>query len=111
MTIEHVGCCGAYCARCGALADGTCRGCRLGYDTGERSLKRARCAVKVCCLTKDMVSCADCAGFESCETLAAFYGRKGYVRYRKALEFVREHGYEEFVTMADGWPRQYGRWD
>jgi hypothetical protein len=109
----EIGCCGAYCKTCRALADGACRGCKLGYDTGERDLSRARCRMKLCCLTRMGTphTCADCDEFDSCVILQSFFAKKGYKygRYREALEYIRRHGYEAFLANADGWRGPYGR--
>ena len=112
MSIEEIGCCGAYCGTCRALKEGACRGCKLGYQTGERDLSKAKCAMKVCCVGKGYASCADCAEYNSCDTLQAFYAKNGYKygKYREALEFIREHGYDAFVALADGWHGPYGRY-
>jgi hypothetical protein len=58
--IPLIGCCGAYCGTCRALLDKTCKGCKLGYDDGERDIRAARCAMKRCCLIeKKLETCAD----------------------------------------------------
>jgi len=109
----ELGCCGAYCRTCRALADGPCRGCKLGYDNGERDLSKARCKMKRCCLDKlgTDYTCADCPEFDSCEELAEFYGKNGhkYRKYRQALEFVRQYGYEAFFRSADNWRGPCGK--
>jgi len=33
-TIRFIGCCGAYCKTCKAFIDGSCKGCKLGYQEG-----------------------------------------------------------------------------
>ncbi|MFH1851802.1 MAG: DUF3795 domain-containing protein [Candidatus Neomarinimicrobiota bacterium] len=112
MSIEAIGCCGAYCGRCPELREGRCRGCKLGYADGSRDLSKARCRMKVCCLTKALASCADCGEYQSCAALNSFLGKNGYKyqKYRQALEFIRTNGYAEFLAIADGWTRQYGRY-
>ncbi|MBN2082567.1 DUF3795 domain-containing protein [bacterium] len=113
MTRGEIGCCGAYCKTCRALADGTCRGCKLGYDNGERDLARARCQMKFCCLTRfgSEATCADCADYASCPLLSAFYGHSSYKyrKYHEALEFIRQHGYGAFLAAASGWRGAYGK--
>ena len=55
MTVKEVGCCGAYCKTCIKWQkekypdQRICRGCKLGYDTGERRADRAKCKIKSCC--------------------------------------------------------------
>lgn len=111
MTVEETGCCGAYCGTCRVIAEGLCKGCKAGYDNGERDITRAKCAMKVCCVTKKYGTCADCPNFTDCATLAGFYGKNGYKykKYREALEFIRLNGYQEFLVLADQWKGPYGK--
>lgn len=68
MTIREIGCCGAYCKTCMEEwqkkkypNERTCRGCKLGYELGERDLSKAKCEIKVCCFReKKLETCADC---------------------------------------------------
>jgi hypothetical protein len=105
-----IGCCGAYCQTCKVYIQGVCKGCKVGYDTGEREISKAKCAMKVCCVRRGLVSCADCADYDTCETLAAFYGHEGYKyqKYRQATQFIRAHGYDAFLETADRWSGAYG---
>ena len=111
MSKEMMGCCGAYCQTCKVYAQQLCKGCKVGYVTGERDIAKAKCAMKVCCMRRGLNSCADCAEFETCLTLAAFYGHAGYKyrKYREAAAFIRAHGYEAFLRQADGWSGAYGK--
>jgi hypothetical protein len=114
MSLVELGCCGAYCRTCPALRDKACRGCKLGYDTGERQLAKAKCRIKLCCMGRGYTSCADCAQYETCETIQGFFSnnihtRSRHMRYKHALEFIREHGYDAFFERADQWRIQYGR--
>jgi hypothetical protein len=76
--VRYIGCCGAYCGTCRALSDRVCRGCKLGYATGERDLANSRCAMKLCCLTRGLETCAECGDYSTCEILGAFHGKNGY---------------------------------
>ena len=50
MSIREIGCCGAYCKTCRSYTTGNnCRGCKLGYESGERDINKAKCKIKVCC--------------------------------------------------------------
>ena len=115
MSLIEIGCCGAYCRTCpaGTLGDGTCQGCRMGYDDGRRDISKARCPMKVCCIKKLgwEHTCADCALADSCNTLQGLYGKKGYKygRYRKAMEFIRSHGYDAYLDAAASWKGAYGK--
>ena len=112
MSIEEIGCCGAYCGTCRVIKEGACRGCKLGYGNGERDLALAKCKMKVCCITKGYASCADCDDYSTCDILQGFLGKNGYKykKYREALEFIRENGYDAFLEIADGWKNQYGKY-
>jgi len=109
QTIQ-IGCCGAYCKTCRASKTGShCRGCKLGYDTGERDIKRAKCRIKLCCLEKGFQTCADCSGFSSCEKLRNRF--KGYQlrKYLEILGFIRKNGYGRFAEVAGEWNGPYGK--
>ena len=117
MTIEEIGCCGAYCKPClerqrqNHPDEGLCRGCKLGYASGERNINRARCKVKICCFKeRGLQSCADCVDYP-CAMLQAFYRRKKYpgTRYQESIAFIRKNGYDEFLKIADKWTRLYGK--
>ena len=109
--ITYVGCCGAYCRTCKPYNQGFCKGCKLGYATGARDLSKARCAIKVCCMEHGYESCADCAELTTCETIGSFHVKGGYKyrKYAESIEFIRRHGYEEFMRQADVWTNAYGK--
>ena len=113
MPSTEIGCCGAYCGTCRELTEGKCSGCKLGYDTGERDLAKARCKIKVCCISKVGLAhtCVDCSGYVSCNTLQDFYSKKGYKykKYKESMEFIRIHGYDSFLKNANKWKGAYGR--
>ncbi len=109
--IAFIGCCGAYCGTCPALTDGTCKGCKLGYDDGTRDIRAARCAMKRCCLMeKKLETCADCPEYEDCRIIQGFFAKKGYKyrKYRESTEFIRQRGYPAFIDAARSWKRAYG---
>jgi hypothetical protein len=110
----YIGCCGAYCKPCKALKEGACQGCKLGYAGGERDISRSKCKIKVCCYRdKKLMTCADCPGLDTCPTANEFYAKNGqkYKKYRQAVEFIRNYGYERFADVAAGWNNAYGRYD
>jgi len=113
MSIQEIGCCGAYCKTCRAyVPDAVCKGCKLGYGDGGRDINKARCAIKVCCMRdKGLQTCADCPDFLTCQTIQGMYAKHGYKygKYKQAAEFIREHGYAEFGQQADAWHGAYGR--
>jgi hypothetical protein len=113
MSREMLGCCGAYCKTCKVYAQDLCKGCKIGYGTGERDLSMAKCAMKVCCIRRGLDSCADCEAYETCETLLAFYGHESYKyrKYKQATLFIRTHGYDAFFRLADRWNGAYGSYD
>jgi len=113
MSLLEIGCCGAYCKTCRASISGSnCRGCKLGYESGERDIAKAKCKIKVCCLKeKKLETCADCHDYPSCETIQGFYQKSGYKykKYRQSIEFIRKNGYAGFIKAADGWNGPYGK--
>jgi len=117
MTIREVGCCGAYCKTCINWQnekypnERTCRGCKLGYESGERDSSKARCKIKVCCFVdRRLETCADCPNYP-CEVLEAFWNKNGwkYKQYKKQIEFIRQNGYEKFLSEADKWKGPHGK--
>lgn len=115
MTIEEIGCCGAYCKTCIEQQrekypnERPCRGCKLGYASGERDINRAKCKMKICCFKeRGLQTCADCVNYP-CDILLAFYRRKRYAgrRYQESIEFIRKNGYDEFLRIADKWKGPY----
>ena len=44
--IRFIDCCAAYCRTCPPLIVGQCKGCKLGYDDGERKIAKAKCRIK-----------------------------------------------------------------
>ena len=112
MSVIEIGCCGAYCRTClTSITGSTCRGCKLGYDNGERDIGRSRCRIKICCFRdRRLETCADCADFRNCNIIQGVYAKKGYKygKYRQSLEYIREHGYEAFLKLADAWTGPYG---
>jgi hypothetical protein len=93
------------------LREGACRGCKLGYATGERDLSKAKCRIKVCCMGKGHTSCADCAEYATCAIVQEFFKKNGYkyAKYKQAIDFIRGNGYTRFIELADDWKCQYGR--
>lgn len=107
-----IGCCGAYCRTCSPFQDGSCKGCKLGYDDGKRDIRAARCKIKLCCFgSKNLETCADCLDYPGCATIHELYGKKGYKygKYRQSVEFIRQLGYPEFLKRAGLWRCAYGR--
>ena len=113
MTILEIGCCGAYCKTCRAAATGSlCRGCKLGYATGERDIARARCRIKLCCFRDHgLETCADCADYPACDLIRGYHDKNGtkYRKYRRTLDFIKARGYAEFIKAADNWTGPYGK--
>ena len=110
--IALIGCCGAYCGTCPVLAEGTCKGCKLGYDDNTRDIRAARCAMKRCCLVeKNLDTCADCPEYKKCSIIQGFFAKKGYKyrKYQESLYYIQQHGYHAFLEAARSWKRAYGR--
>ncbi len=111
MPKEQIGCCGAYCKTCKAFTTHVCRGCKAGYVTGERDLSKAQCEIKICCIRKGLATCADCEQYETCATLQSYYGHDSYKygKYRQAAEYIRAHGYDAFLRLAEEWNGSSGK--
>ena len=113
MSIREIGCCGAYCKTCRTSSTGSlCRGCKLGYETGDRDINKARCKIKVCCFKeRDLETCADCSDYSSCKIIFRFQDKSGvkYKKYKQAVEFIRKNGYAEFLQKANNWKGPYGK--
>jgi len=67
--------------------------------------------MKVCCIERGLVACGECPELDSCSTMAAFFNHASYKyrKYREATEFIRRHGWAEFVKQAGTWTGAYGR--
>lgn len=112
MSVVDIGCCGAYCFTCRAYREQACKGCKIGYDNGERDVSKAKCKIKVCCINRFFQSCADCGEYETCRILNDFYGKTGYKygKYKQATEYIRQYGYDNFFETADRWKNAYGKY-
>lgn len=114
MTILEIGCCSAYCKTCIQHQrekypdEPSCHRCKLGYNTGARNIDRAKCKIKICCFKeKRLQTCADCSNYP-CKILELFFS-KGLTKYRKQLDFLRNHGYQKFLNNADQWKGPSGK--
>lgn len=112
MSKEEIGCCGAFCGTCPVIKENHCKGCKLGYQNGARDISKAKCKIKVCCIQKELNSCAECQEFNSCKVITGFYAKNGYKykKYKEAIEFIRSNGYDKFLEIANTWSRQYGKY-
>jgi hypothetical protein len=113
MSKEQIGCCGSYCGTCKALKENACRGCKIGYQNGKRDLSKARCKIKICCMRNNFVSCADCREYCSCNIIQDFHSKNGYKykKYREAITFIKENGYDKYLKIANKWSKQYGKYE
>ena len=113
MSVREIGCCGAYCKTCRAyVTESTCRGCKLGYEGGERDINKAKCVIKLCCFRdRQLETCADCPDYPSCKTIQGLYMKHGYKygKYKQSIEFIRNNGYPEFLDIANNWKGPYGK--
>ena len=83
----------------------------MGYLDGSRDWRKAKCKIKRCCLTKEHITCADCAEYDNCAVIQGFLHHAGYkyTKYKQALEFIRCHDYAAFMQAAETWKNAYGR--
>ena len=96
------------------LSEGVCKGCKLGYDQGNRDISKAKCAMKVCCFrAKHLETCADCSEYLKCEIIRSFQSKKGfkYKKYKQSIEFIRKNGYSAFIKFADEWNGPLGKFE
>ena len=61
--------CGIYCASCGKLLKGNCRGC-LNGDGNEK------CQVIGCCQRHHYRTCAECGDYLTCDKFSNYKNRK-----------------------------------
>ena len=111
MSVEEIGCCGAYCGTCKAY-NTTCKGCKIGFVSGERDISKAKCKIKICCVSKQLNSCADCQLYDDCEIVQSFHNHEGYKygKYKQAIAYIKSNGYEKFLKKADKWNGAYGKY-
>jgi hypothetical protein len=104
VAIKEIGCCGAYCKTCMEQQkakypnERTCLGCKLGYESGERDLSKAKCKIKVCCFReRTLETCVDCPDYP-CEILGEFWNKKGwkYNQYKSSLNSSGKTGTTNF---------------
>lgn len=112
MSLEELGCCGAYCKTCKVYRQKLCAGCKIGYADKTRDLSKAKCKIKVCCITKEYGSCADCADYITCEVIQAFHNHAGYKygKYKQAVAYIKDNGYDAFFKIADSWDNACGKY-
>ncbi|MFC1872687.1 DUF3795 domain-containing protein [Chloroflexota bacterium] len=100
---------------CRLSASGSlCRGCKLGYDNGERDIDKAKCRIKLCCFgDKQLETCADCDEYTNCDIIQGLYEKSGYKyrKYQQAIDFIKANGYDRFLKIADTWKGPYGKFD
>lgn len=112
MSELELGCCGAYCKTCKVFKENLCKGCKIGYADKTRDLAKAKCQIKICCISKNYTSCADCIEYRQCQTINNFYNHQGYKykRYKQAIEYIINTGYQAFFEIADKWDNAYGKY-
>ena len=111
-TIEDIGCCGAFCGTCKVKTQKICEGCKNGYINNERDIQKAKCKIKKCCLLKGIQTCADCTEMKDCKISNEFYAKNGYKyeKYKKAIYYIMENGYQRFLVISSTWKNQYGKY-
>lgn len=105
MSIREIGCCGAYCKTCRASTKGSeCRGCKIGYESEERDINKAKCKIKICCFKdRKLETCSDCQDYSTCKIIYSFHDKSGYKykKYKQSIEFIRKNGYTKYIKIAD----------
>ena len=95
-----------------SITGSQCRGCKLGYDTLERDISKAKCRIKLCCFRDNRLeTCAECSSYITCSVIDSFQNKSGmkYRKYKESIEFIRSNGYKEFIKLADNWSGPYGK--
>jgi hypothetical protein len=111
VDVRLIGCCGAYCKTCPPLILGYCKGCKLGYDDGERDLTKAKCKMKVCCFgLKKQETCAECPDYGWISLLTSRERMDTSIKkYKESLDFIHTNGYAEFIERGKDWKKAYGK--
>jgi hypothetical protein len=111
---EYIGCCGAYCKTCRSLTREKCKGCKLGFNDGDRNINRTRCNIKKCCFRDNKFeTCADCQKLDSCNHMENWYKKEQgkYRSYKKFLDYIKENGYSKFIKTAESWKNWFGEFN
>ncbi|MDD5456565.1 MAG: DUF3795 domain-containing protein [Candidatus Margulisbacteria bacterium] len=111
---RYIGCCGAYCKTCKPFTAAVCGGCKIGFDTGRRDIGKAKCKIKLCCFKEHSFdTCADCSELGSCAIIGSWFAGNGYKykKYKQAIEYIKKHGYPEFIKLADKWKNASGKYE
>jgi hypothetical protein len=110
---EDIGCCGSVCGTCKVKKEKVCIGCKTGYKTNERDLHKAKCKIKICCISKNIETCADCKHHTTCDNLINFYSKNGYKykKYKEAIDYICKYGYLRFIAQTKKWTMQYGKYE
>jgi hypothetical protein len=84
----------------------------MGYATGERDIAKAKCRIKLCCITRGLCTCADCPDYNNCSVIQVFHTHASnkYGKYRQAVVYIKEHGYDAFLQKTAGWKNAYGKY-
>ena len=110
--VDYISCCGCYCKTCKAYTSDSCRGCKLGYDTGERDINKAKCRIKLCCFRdKALKTCADCNELNQCKIIPAKFkpGSRDNKKCMESLDFIKCHGYSSYIEKANNWKNHFGK--
>lgn len=85
-----------YNADC-AAAEIRCGGCHGPLDVHWS----VDCRILKCAKARKIVTCAECAEYESCPTLQGFYRSGDYKKARATLERIREIGLDEWLREQE----------
>lgn len=95
--------CGLYCGACGKYLRDKCPGCKKNEKAGW-------CQVRVCCISSNYLSCADCKTVKDvsdCKKFNNFISKIFAFLFRSnrrgCINLIAEKGYERFAKqMAEG---------
>jgi hypothetical protein len=93
--------CGLYCKNCGKYKKGNCAGC-------EKNDKASWCTIRLCCMEKGILSCAECTEFQNlsdCKKYNNVFSRVIQFVTRTdrklCIKLIKNEGREAFSVYMD----------
>jgi hypothetical protein len=93
--------CGLYCKNCSKYSKGSCPGC-------EKNEKASWCAIRSCCIEKNILSCAECTDFQhlsECKKYNNVFSKVIQFVTRtdreQCIQIIRKNGREAFMLQMD----------
>ena len=93
--------CGLYCGACGRYKKGKCKGCM-------ENEKASWCKVRICCLDKEIDSCADCNEYSNvmaCGKYNNFMAKLFGVMFNSdraaCIQKIKQEGYHSYASQME----------